>query len=111
MRLVKFFENRQAEDVYPTHYRLNTRKSILAEASASNFAIREVDLVNSSAETIMLGPVVLLELLLIRLLSHARFAEWRSNVIAVLRRKKAAERTAVADAQLLHFELKDHVTQ
>ena len=115
LRLVKFFENRKAEDVYPTHYRLNTRKAIHLEAAGSNFEIREIDLVNSSAETIMLGPVVLLELLVIRLLSHPRLAEFRSNVIAVLRRKQAPAvhkaPAAVKEREPVHLELKGQLAR
>jgi SAM-dependent methyltransferase len=87
--LVKFFEDRKAEDVYPTHYRLNTLGSIEVAACKASLDVLGIDMVNSSPETIMLGPIVLLELLLIRLLNRSKFATRRSNVIATLRRPTA----------------------
>jgi SAM-dependent methyltransferase len=84
VKLVWFLENRKEEDVYPTYYRMNTRSSIENDAAAGGFRVREFHTVNSSAATVMLGPVVILELLLIRFLSRPGWADCRRNIIAVL---------------------------
>jgi hypothetical protein len=53
-------------------------------ASRTGFRAHSVEMLNSSAETIMLGPIVIFELLAIKLLNHPRFAAYRSNIIATL---------------------------
>jgi SAM-dependent methyltransferase len=90
LKLVTFLENRREEDVYPTFYRMNTRDAIEKDAAAGGFTVRQVQMVNSSAATVMLGPVVILELLIIRLLTHSGLADWRRNIIAVLEKSPAA---------------------
>jgi SAM-dependent methyltransferase len=84
--LVSLLENRRQEDVYPTHYVLNTPACIQAGAASAGLEVEEIKMVNSSAETIMLGPVALLELFVIRILNHRWLKRWRSNVIGTLRR-------------------------
>lgn len=84
IRLVTFLEGRPAQDVYPTHYYLNTLASVRAIARRTGFNTCSVEMVNSSAEMVMLGPIVLVELIIIRVLNRARFVAWRSNIIATL---------------------------
>lgn len=89
VRLVNFLENRHAKDIYPTHYHLNTQRSISKVAPDAGFETPEVEMVNSSAETIMLGPIVIVELLLIRILNLKKCIRWRSNIIATLRSRRS----------------------
>jgi ubiquinone/menaquinone biosynthesis C-methylase UbiE len=83
--LISFFEERKEEDVFPTVYALNTPEEIERVAKGAGFCIEKLKMVNTSAETVMLGPVVILELLLIWVLEHHRFTRLRTNIIAVLR--------------------------
>ncbi len=86
-RLVWFLERRRGEDVFPTHYRMNTDPAIRRLAVETGFTIEEITMVSSSAATIMLGPFALAELLYIRRLQHPRQANSRSNIVAILRKR------------------------
>jgi len=82
--LIRWLEDRQEEDVFPAYYKLNTSGRIKELARQAGFQLRELRQVNTSAASQMLGPVVILELLLIRLLSLERFRDFRPDIVAVL---------------------------
>lgn len=86
-RAIKTFENRNADDVYPAWYRFNVPEQVRALAAESNFEIVTLNLVSTSALTVILGPLVTLELLWIRWLSSPDHARWRTNIIGVLRKR------------------------
>jgi len=77
-------EGRREEDVFPTHYRMNTAAKIRRLAKECGFQVRDLELVNSSPETLRLGPLVIFELIGIRILNWRIFKLYRSNIIAVL---------------------------
>lgn len=83
-KLVRLFEGRSESDVFPTHYKINSRKAIERLAAQTGYAVRTLRMVNSSPETYILGPFVFLELLIIRLLTGSRAEKYRSNIIAIL---------------------------
>lgn len=84
--IVEFLQGRAHEDVFPTFYRMNRLGAIKRLAKQSGMAVHEVKLVESSAETVMLGPLVIFELLLIRL-ARLKTLRWlRGDIIAVLGR-------------------------
>lgn len=85
-RLIGWLENRHEEDVFPTLYRMNSEAAIRDLASGNGFRVVEFRSLNSSASTIMLGPVVIAELLVTRLLNTRALASYRSNLIVVLQR-------------------------
>jgi len=89
-RIIGFLENRKEEDIFPVRYRINTVADVRRQAIAAGFEVMELCLANSSAETVALGPVVILELLFIRLLETARLAKYRSNIVAILRKSMLA---------------------
>jgi ubiquinone/menaquinone biosynthesis C-methylase UbiE len=84
--IVRFLENRRSEDVFPTHYRMNDEAQIRAVAETTGFQIEQLRFLSTSAVTVMLGPVVLGELLWIRLIRRPRLAQLRSNIIAILKK-------------------------
>lgn len=86
-RIVYLLEHRKPEDVFPTHYLANQPGDIAALAEATGFECCGLDLVSSSAFTQMLGPLVVFELALIRLMRRKRFQHLRTNIICVLRKK------------------------
>lgn len=86
-RLVWFLERRRGEDVFPTHYRMNTNLAIGNVAAQTGFTVEEITMVSSSAATVMLGPIALAELLYIRHLQHPARAKLRSNVVGILRKR------------------------
>lgn len=84
--LVGFFEGRNQEDVFPTLYRMNTPRRVRRLAATAGFSEIEVRIVESSAQSVMLGPLVFIELLWIRALRWRSFRNLRSNLIVVLRK-------------------------
>jgi ubiquinone/menaquinone biosynthesis C-methylase UbiE len=85
--MVFLLEHRKAEDVFPTHYRANRPADITALAQTIGFDVKTLELVSSSAFTQMLGPLVVGELLFIRLLRRKRFQHLRTNLICVLQKR------------------------
>lgn len=89
-KLIWFFERRREEDVFHTHYRMNTDTTIRDLARETGFSVEEMNMVSTSAATVMLGPLVLAELLYIRRLKHPKRAKLRSNIVATLRKPARA---------------------
>lgn len=85
-RLIWALERREEQDVFLTHYKMNTRESVSEMACRSGFTIEEIRFVSSSAVTASFGPLAIPELLYIRSLEGVRSAERRSNLIATLRK-------------------------
>ncbi len=96
-RVIAFLEDRDEDDVFPTHYRLNRTRDIrrLAEAAALNAA--DVRLVESSPVMLMLPPLMLAELVCIRLTRADWLKQGRSNIIAALRKPAEAAPAAPLD--------------
>ena len=88
--LIRLLENRAAEDVYPTWYRFNLSEQIRAAASETNFEVVNLDQVSTSALTVLLGPLVALELLWIRWIRSPDRAGLRTNIVGVLRKARPA---------------------
>jgi hypothetical protein len=82
--LIRFLEGREEHDVFKTFYRMNTASAVTRLGTQAGLHVAGVKYVNSSASTVMLGPLVLVELLGLRILSHPAFAKWRSNIVAIL---------------------------
>jgi hypothetical protein len=65
---------------------MNSLKKIKKLAQMSGFNVLEIKLINSTPKTIMLGPVVIIELLLIRVINITLFRNFRSNIITVFQK-------------------------
>lgn len=88
-RLVRVLEARAEEDVFKTFYRFNTEETVRTLAAQAGFTAEEVHLTLTSALTQMIPPVVVFELLWIRLLRKERWRHLKPNLIGVLRRLDA----------------------
>lgn len=77
---------RQEEDVFPTLYRMNTREEIVSSVAVAGFQVEQIDHVFTAPFTKMLGPLVIVELLLIKLFRSERFASWRPDLVCILRK-------------------------
>ncbi len=77
---------RGKEDVFPTHYRLNTREAVATVAGRVGAELGWVDAVFTAPFTQAFGPLVVFELLMTNMLRGARFAEWRPDLICMLRK-------------------------
>lgn len=84
--LVGFFEGRKEEDVFPTLYRMNTAARVTQYATQHGFLVQSLQHAESSAQAVILGPFVILELLWIRLLRFSFLAGLRSNLIVILKK-------------------------
>lgn len=84
--LARVLEGRDAEDVYPTHYRANTPEDIDAAAAAAGLLVERVDAIRSCAATAAVPPLAVLELLLIRQLGRESLAGYRPDLICALRK-------------------------
>lgn len=88
-KLIWALERRKEEDVFQTHYKMNTPAAVSAIASEIGFAVEEIRLVSSSAVTASFGPLAVPELLYIRHLQSERNAGRRSNLIATIRKSSS----------------------
>jgi ubiquinone/menaquinone biosynthesis C-methylase UbiE len=84
--LVYFLQGRKEADIFPAFYRLNSPATVKTLARESGLEVSEISLLESSAQTAMLGPLVILELLLIRALRWDSLSGLRTNLIVVLRK-------------------------
>jgi SAM-dependent methyltransferase len=85
-KLALLLQGRHEEDVYPTFYRINTRKTIGQLAVEAGFNLHSLRMVESSAQTAVLGPLAAFELLLIRMLRFRLLENYRTNVIAIFKK-------------------------
>ena len=84
--LIKLLQNRAAEDVFRTYYRINTAKAIEGIAAEAGFSKAVVEHVSTDAQLIMVPPLVVPELFLIRLLMTNPLRRFRPNLVAIARK-------------------------
>jgi SAM-dependent methyltransferase len=84
--IIGFLENRREEDVFPTHYRMNSAAVIRRLAKRSGFDVAVLKLVSGSATLAALGWGAIPELTYIRLIRAEKLAGLRSNLVVVLRK-------------------------
>jgi ubiquinone/menaquinone biosynthesis C-methylase UbiE len=89
--IARLLHGRAAEDMFPTFYRMNRAGTIKRLARDAGLTVREVRLVESSAETAILGPLVVPELLFIRFTRLSAMQWLRSDIIAVLHKPSAVQ--------------------
>jgi SAM-dependent methyltransferase len=85
-KLIFLIEGRREEDVFPTFYRANTERSIHAIARRSGFDVAEIRMVQGGAipTLVLFPPLLLLEVLLIRVLLTRPFRRFRAVIVAKL---------------------------
>ena len=86
-RLVRWIEKRNQSDVFPTVYRLNTEKTIRRIANKTGFRVENLDVVGSVGTFGMLGPLGVLEVPLLKVLSWPVMKQGNSSILAVLVRR------------------------
>jgi len=85
----RFLDGRGSEDIFPTHYRLNKASQIRDSAGRSGLETRFIRHVECTAQGVMLGPLVILELLVIRTLRLPMFENYRSDLVVMLEKPVA----------------------
>jgi ubiquinone/menaquinone biosynthesis C-methylase UbiE len=93
-RLIRFFHDREEHDVFPAFYRINSPARIAQAVRESGFEAREIRLIPSAAQFMKIPPLVILELLWIRLTMTKRLEALRTNLI--VRCVKPAEPKPIA---------------
>ncbi len=84
-KLLYILEGRK-EDVFPAYYKFNSDRSIKKLANVIGFNVQKVKFLVTSAEFVIVPPIVVAELLWIRLLMTKHFKKFRTNLIAVLQK-------------------------
>lgn len=98
--IIRIGEGRNAEDVFPTRYRMNSLQAIYKAAAARGFRVTECHSVNSSSTSDMIfGPFVILTLIIRRLLQSDRLRQFRSNFVVVLEKPLVP---SDGDSRLVH---------
>jgi len=82
--IASFLDGRGGEDIFPAHYRLNKARDIRRFATESGLITSFIRHVECTAQCVMLGPLVILELLVIRTLRLPIFETYRSDLIVML---------------------------
>jgi ubiquinone/menaquinone biosynthesis C-methylase UbiE len=86
LKIVPYLQARPEADIFPTFYRFNSPATVRALAAEAGFSVSQLRVVETSAQMVMLGPIVVFELLLIRVLRFKRLENLRTNLVAVLKR-------------------------
>ncbi len=98
-RIIRLLDDREEEDVFRTFYRVNTPKDIERIAEVCGFDVGQLKMIVTSAQLVVFPPLVMFELMWIRLLMTRPFKSLRTNIIGVLRKKQGCpSRTEAAHA-------------
>ncbi|MBN1543376.1 class I SAM-dependent methyltransferase [candidate division KSB1 bacterium] len=82
--LVYLLQKREADDLFPAFYRINTPVQIKRLAHQAGFAVEEMDLFCSPAEFAILPPIAFFELLWIKLLMSKTGRPLRTSIAGTL---------------------------
>lgn len=84
--LIRLFEGRTEDDVFPTRYRANTIGVIRRLAHEAGLGVARLEAVRSVAQTASVPPLALLELLWLRQLARPRMESHRPIILALLQK-------------------------
>lgn len=93
-RIVWYLEGRHDQDIFPTHYRMNTMGRIHEVAGAAGLEVESIRTSVSAGEFYALGPLNWLECFWLKFLSVIGRGKLDQSLIVVLRRLAAAEAAA-----------------
>ncbi len=79
-------EGRREEDVFPTYYRANSRERLAALARSTGFEIVDTIPSISTPEFFLVPPLLLVELLWLRLALRTHLRERLPQIVAILRK-------------------------
>lgn len=85
-KIILLLEGREENDVFPTFYRINSPKDIDRAVAGTGLVVAEVNLIPSAAQFVVFPPLLILELLWIRLTMTELFRGLRTNVIVRCRK-------------------------
>lgn len=82
--LVRLLDGRPVEDVFPVQYKANTTARISDVARLTGFRVKRIKMLVSSPVFVFIPPIMVIELLWLRVLMLKPFKSWRTNIIAEL---------------------------
>ena len=82
--LVRLLDGRSGEDVFPVQYKANTTGRISDLARLTGFRVKRIKMLVSSPVFMFIPPIMVFELLWLRLLMLKPFKRWRTNIVAEL---------------------------
>ena len=85
--LVYILEGRKEEDVFNTHYKVNSKRKIAKIAQKTGFDIKKIKMIVSTPELRLFPPLVVFELIWIGILMMKHFELFRTNIIAILKKR------------------------
>ena len=85
-KIIYILQGRKEDDVFDTYYRANSRAEISKLAESAGLGVEKIRMLVSSAQFIVFPPLVIPELLWIRLLMTEPFRPLRTNIIAILKK-------------------------
>ncbi len=94
-KIVYFLDGRKEEDIFETHYKANTRKSISNLSRTIGFEVAQIRMIATDAIFASLPPLVIPELIWIRILMTKPFKSLRTNIIAILKKRPENEITPI----------------
>ncbi len=80
--------NRAAEDVYPTYYRANSEAALATCAADAGLTITDFAFLDSSPQFYRVPPLMVVELVFMRLLRVMQFSRLRPCLIAILEKPR-----------------------
>lgn len=86
-RLVYILQGRKEEDVFPAYYKINSPTKIKEIAALSKFKVLKIKMICTSAQFVIIPPLVFLELIWIRFLMSKAGRPLRTNIIAILEKE------------------------
>ena len=94
--IIRLLERREDKDIFPTHYRANTVEAVRALAGQVGLEVDHLEVGGSVGSFNMMGPLGILELPFLKLLTLRPFRNRNATIIAILR--KAAGEADPRDA-------------
>lgn len=96
-RLVHMLDGRRSEDIFKAYYRANTKKRINALARATGFEVVTIKMIVTDAVFAVVPPLVIPELVWIRMLMTRPLKPFRTNMIAVLKKQRGSRNATELD--------------
>jgi SAM-dependent methyltransferase len=90
--IIWFLEKRAEDDVFPTHYRMNTPGCVTRLARQTGFELEELSVIGSSGSLGRLGPLGWAECFILKGLAVGFKGKFNQNIVACLRRVPLANR-------------------
>jgi ubiquinone/menaquinone biosynthesis C-methylase UbiE len=86
-KITFFLEGRRKKDVFRTYYKVNTKGNIIRLAKETGFQILKIRMIVTSAQFAVIPPLMLMELIWIKILMTKPLEPLRTNIITVLRKE------------------------